>query len=109
MLSLTVIIGTIWSHGPCLRHPFPTGLEAGLDQLFACDAALADDLIVNQDDGDAEVVEAVQLVVGVNVGQVGRNAELGENSQGLVAEVAALAGYQHHTHLWSLQEPAERT
>ena len=48
----------------------------------------------DQDDRDAPVVEAEQAVVGVDVGQLGLDAEIAEQAQGVVAEVTALAGDQ---------------
>ncbi len=46
------------------------------DQVSAIDLALGDDGAIDQDDWNAKVVEAVQLVVGVDIGELGVDAEL---------------------------------
>jgi len=44
----------------------------------------------------------MQFVVGVDVGQVGVEAEVAEEAQGFIAEVAALAGDEDDIHPSSL-------
>jgi hypothetical protein len=64
-------------------------------QLRAGDFALGDDAILEQDDRNAPVVEVVKTVVGVHVGELRLVAKRAEEAEGLVAEVASLAGDQH--------------
>jgi hypothetical protein len=45
------------------------------DQLIAPDPALGDDLAIDQHHRDPEVVQAVQFVLGVDVAQLGVDAE----------------------------------
>jgi hypothetical protein len=70
----------------------------GLFEAFAGDVAFADDQSIGQHDRDAPVVQAKQLVVRVDIGEVGLVAKLSEQGQGLIAEVAALAGDQDQLH-----------
>jgi hypothetical protein len=96
-LSLTIIIESLmslWAADLDLpSRPLQTFFE-----LFSGDAAFCGDHSVGQHDWDAPVVQAEELVVGVDIGELGLVAELPEQDQGLIAEVAALAGDQDQLH-----------
>jgi len=62
------------------------------------DLALADDHSIGQQDRDAPVVQAEQLFIAIDVGEARFVAELPKPDQGLLAEVAALAGDQDQFH-----------
>ena len=66
--------------------------------MFLSDASLSDDNAAIQHDGDPPVVEAEKFFVGVDVGEAGFVAKLAEEGQGLVTEMAALAGDQDQLH-----------
>jgi hypothetical protein len=69
-----------------------------LFQLLAGDFALGHDAVVNQHDGHAPVVEVVHAIVGVDISELRLMAEGTEMGEGLIAEVAALAGHQDQPH-----------
>jgi len=56
------------------------------------DFPFSDHAIIDEDDGHAPVVEAVQLGIGVDVAQLRLDLKLSEEAEGLITEVAALAG-----------------
>jgi hypothetical protein len=97
MLSETVLINTIkssrasWLGLP--SRPFQGRLEGA-----ARDFALGDDNSVDQDNRDAPVVKAVELVIRVDIEQLGVEVELLEKGEGLIAQVAALARDQDDLH-----------
>src|SRR6266571_1592669 len=67
-------------------------------ELSAGDLALGHDRVVDKDHGHAPVVEAEQMIVSVDVGQLRLDAELAEEAQGLVAQVTAGSGDQDNPH-----------
>jgi len=67
-------------------------------QLLQGDPALSRDTVVDQEHGHAPVVQIVQPVVGIDVGQLRLVAEGPEEGQSLVAEMTALAGHQDKPH-----------
>jgi hypothetical protein len=75
-----------------------TSLAHRFGEAFGCDASLGDHLAVEQDDRDAPVVEVVQAIVGVDVGQLGFMAKGAEQLQSLVTEMAALTRDQDERH-----------
>ena len=62
------------------------------------DSALGDDTAVEQHDRDAPVVEIVQAIIGVDVGELRIVADSAEGGKSLVTEVAASAGDQDQPH-----------
>ena len=66
--------------------------------MFARDPAFGHRGTVDQDDRDAPVEELKQPVVGVDVLELRLNPELAEEGQGVVTQMAALAGHEHDGH-----------
>jgi hypothetical protein len=66
--------------------------------VFFSNASFSDDDAINQNNGYAPVVQAEKFFVGIDIGEVGFVAELPEQGQGLVAQVAALPGDQDQLH-----------
>ena len=64
----------------------------------ASNASFGNDGAVNQHDWDSEVVQTMRLVVGVDIDELGVEAEVAEEAQGFIAEVAALSGHQNDLH-----------
>jgi hypothetical protein len=67
-------------------------------QAIAINLAFRDDTVIDEHDWDAPVVEIVEPFILIHVGQLRFVAERTEQSEGLVAEVAALAGDQNEPH-----------
>lgn len=67
--------------------------------MLACDATFSHDALVENHDGDAPVVEIVQAVVGVDVGQLRIMAQGAEEAERVITEVAASARDEN----WSAQ------
>lgn len=97
----------LWAGKQPLSIPLADDIEAlgspsravqGCLERVPGDAAFGDDGGVNQHDGDAEVIEPVQFIVGVDIGELGVDAKASEEGQGIVAEVAALAGDEDDLH-----------
>jgi hypothetical protein len=64
----------------------------------AVDTAFGDDATVEKDHRNAPVIEVVQTIVGVDVGELGLKAKLPEEAESLVAQMASLAGHQDQAH-----------
>src|SRR5260370_24089558 len=80
--------------GPA-RHSLPTiGPVQCRAQLFVGDSALGDHRAIDQNHGDAEVVKPVQLVVGVDIMELGLDAQLLQQAQGVLAKVASLSRHE---------------
>jgi hypothetical protein len=62
--------------------------------VVAIDATFSDYAVVEQDHGDAPVVQHKQVGVGVDIGQLWLEAQVAEEAEGVIAEVAILAGDQ---------------
>jgi len=60
--------------------------------------SLGNDGAVNQHDWDPEVVKPIQIVVVGDIGQLGVEAEVAEEAQGFIAEVAAFSGHENDFH-----------
>ena len=76
-IRIAVIISINHSNrGFALR--LPSRPFEGLFELLSADASLSDNRTVGQHDRDAPVVEAEQLVVGVDIREMGVEAELAE-------------------------------
>jgi hypothetical protein len=67
-------------------------------QLVAINATFSDYAFVEQDHGDAPVVEAEQGGVGVDVGELWLEAQVTEEAEGVITEVAVVAGDQDEIH-----------
>ena len=88
------------------NHPLPwLGRRQRFAQALPVDLAFSNHDAVDQDDRDTEVIEAIELVVGIDIEDVGVEVELLKEAQGLVAEVAALPGDQNDVHV---AEPTAR-
>ena len=72
--------------------------------MFAPDPPFGDDGAIDQDAGNAEVVEAMQLIVGVDIGELRLGVQLLEKAQGLVAQVAPLPGHEDDAHQATLTD-----
>jgi len=59
--------------------------------MLSGDVAFGDRDAVDEHDRHAPVVELKEVIVGVDVGQLRLDAELAEEAQRVIAEVAALA------------------
>jgi len=79
--------------------------------------AFSGDTVIDEKDRHAPVVEVVQAIVGVDVGQLGIVTQRAEEPQRFVAEVAALAGDQDQPHastaiddcaVWGLSDSRDR-
>jgi hypothetical protein len=97
MVRLTVIISTIMG-GPGARLGLPSRALYDLFELLFGDVSFSNHCVVGEHDGDAPVVEAEELIVGVDVCEGGIDAELAEEGKSLIAEVAALTGDQDDFH-----------
>ena len=66
--------------------------------MLAGDAAFSDNLFFDKNNWDSEVVEAMQIVVSVDIGELGVEADVAEDAQSRVAEVAAFSCHQNDLH-----------
>lgn len=66
--------------------------------MVAGDVSFGDDTTVEQQHGDAPVVEVVETVIGVDINQLGLQAEVAEEAESVIAQVAALPGDQEQAH-----------
>ena len=71
--------------------------------MIARDATFSDDAIVQQHHGDAPVVEVVEAIVGVDIGQLRLEAKLSEEAESLVAQVTVLTADEDQAHARSLR------
>jgi len=98
MRSTTVIISSNLAElGRCGRRRglLPDFASVGAqrpEQRLALDHPFGDHGPVAQDDRDAPVVEVVEAVVGVDVGQLRFEAKLSEEAESLVAQMTSPGG-----------------
>jgi len=72
-------------------------------QRLRGDLALEHNGVIDQDDRDAPVVEAKELVIGVDVNDLGLDVELMKEAERLLTQVAAGSGDQDDPHGRSLR------
>src|SRR2546428_366882 len=68
-------------------------------QLAASYPAFSGDTVIDEQHGNAPVVEIVQAIIGIDVGELRFVAERAEEAESLAAEVAALTGDQDQPHV----------
>jgi hypothetical protein len=69
----------------------PSRPVQGCQELVSSDPAFGSRDAINEDDRHAPVVQLEEAIVGIDVGQLRLEAKLAEETQGVIAEVTALA------------------